>query len=342
MGRKNKETTAEERKIIIRLHNQCKSLRTISKIVNRAHSTIQSIIDRYCYTGRLYNKPRKGRPTKLSRRSVNALLKKIKANPKLSAPKLNAAIRKSTDVSVCDSTIRNILRKNGYHGRTARRKYWINKVNQLKRLQFAKTYQNAPPEFWNKVIFTDESKFNIFKSDGKCLVWRKKNSELDKKNICASVKGGGGSVLVWGCMSAVGVGTLHFIDGIMDHRMYIDILKTNLPLSVAKMGLNGDYIFMQDNDPKHKAWNTRMWLLYNTPKQLETPPQSPDINPIEHIWDYLDKQIRTRHISNKTELKCALQEEWNNIPIDLTTKLVNSMQRRLSAIIDAKGFPTKY
>lgn len=71
-------------------------------------------------------------------------------------------------------------------------------------------------------------------------------------------------------MSTVGLGTLHFIDVIMYHRMYC--ILTYIPLSVAKMGLNNDYIFMEDNDSKYKECNTRMRLLYITPKQLETPP----------------------------------------------------------------------
>ena len=165
---------------------------------------------------------------------------------------------------------------------------------------------------------------------------------LKRKLDSYTVKYGGASVSVWGCISAKGVGNLVFIDGIMDHKMYINILKDNLSSSAEKMGLNNDWIFVQNNDPKHSAWNTQMWILYNTPKNLNIPPQSPDINPIEHVWDYLEKKIRNRKISSKEDLKRALLEEWSTIPSSYTAKLVNSMQRRLQAIIRAKGSPTKY
>jgi hypothetical protein len=99
-------------------------------------------------------------------------------------------------------------------------------------------------------------------------------------------------VLVWGCLSATGGGSLLFIDGITNHRVYIDILKSHLHSTADKMRIKYNFVFMQDNYPKHTAHNTRMWILRNTPEYLKTPPQSPDINPIEHLWDHLERKIR--------------------------------------------------
>lgn len=144
---------------------------------------------------------------------------------------------------------------------------------------------------WNGLIFSDKSKFEVFGSTRHFTVWRKKNTEYRKENLRPTVKHGGGSVLVWGCMSAAGVGSLHFIDRIMNHRVYIDILKNHLRSSATKMEIGDNFIFIRDNDPKHTAYNTKLWILYNTPKYLKTPPQSPDINPIEHLWDYLEKKF---------------------------------------------------
>lgn len=195
---------------------------------------------------------------------------------------------------------------------------------------------------FDKTIFTDESKYNVFGSDGSIMVWRQPNAELKPKNLIPTVKHEGGSVMVWGCMSSKGVGNLHFVEGIMDHMMYIDILKKNLRASAEKMGLGEDFIFQQDNDPKHTARNTKHWLLYNAPKRLETPPQSPDLNPIEHLWHKLEVEVRKRHISNKNDLKKALSEEWEKIPPSYCAELVASMPRRIRAVIEAKGYPTKY
>ncbi|GFV35846.1 transposable element Tcb2 transposase [Trichonephila clavipes] len=106
---------------------------------------------------------------------------------------------------------------------------------------------------------------------------------MEKQHLASTVKHGGGSVLVWGCMASNGVGKLCFVDGIMTARTYIDILRHNLQSSAQKLGLGTSFVFQQDNDPKHTSNLPREWLLYNSPRQLQTPPQSPDINPIENL-----------------------------------------------------------
>ncbi len=83
----------------------------------------------------------------------------------------------------------------------------------VKCLTFAKEYVNKPSTFWKTVIFFNESKYNLFGSDGHGYEWRKKNCELQTENLVPTVKFGGGEVLLWGGMTASGVGNLVFIDG---------------------------------------------------------------------------------------------------------------------------------
>lgn len=171
-------------------------------------------------------------------------------------------------------------------------------------------------------MFADESKYNVFRSDGRSYVWRRAKEELKEKNLRPTVKHGGGSVMVWGAMSAAGPGKLHIIDGIMDQTMYLNILKSNLKSSARKLGIESHFYFYQDNDPKHKAYNVRNWLLYNCPHVLETPPQSPDLNAIEHFWSHLEEKLKKHSISNRNELKTALGEEWSKIEPSVCRNLV--------------------
>ncbi|GFU70411.1 transposable element Tcb1 transposase [Trichonephila clavipes] len=253
-------------------------------------------------------------------------------------------------ISVSAETVRNVIRHAGYSSRVARKKPFISLQNQNKRLEFAKTHQLKTDNFWKKAIFSDESKFNICGSDGRRTVWRKPNTALDPKNLRPTVKHGGGSVMVWGCMASNGVGNLVFIDGIMDHKLYIDILNNNLKESEKKVGLDGNFILQQDNNPKHTARNVKMWCLFHCKQQLHTPPQSPDINVIENLRATRETAVQKHQIRNKTHLKQVLQEEWDKIYPDTTKKLVKSVPkklvesvpRRLEDIIKAKGHATKY
>ena len=149
------------------------------------------------------------------------------------------------------------------------------------------------------------------------------------------------SVIVWGCMSAAGVGSLQIINKTSNHRIYIDILKCNLLSNAERMGIKDDFVFMHDNNPGHTVYNIRMWILHNTPAYLKTPLKPPDINPIEQLWDYLACQLRKYKISLKKDLKKFLLE-WNKVLSHITSKLVNSMPARRAEIINLKGYPIKY
>ncbi|GFT43699.1 transposable element Tc1 transposase [Trichonephila clavipes] len=73
-------------------------------------------------------------------------------------------------------------------------------------------------------------------------------------------------------------------------KSYIDVLRHNLLDSAEKLSMENTFIFQQDNDPKHNTIVTKPWLLYHVPRRLETPPHSPDLNPIENLWMHLDTE----------------------------------------------------
>ncbi|GFX14179.1 transposable element Tcb1 transposase [Trichonephila clavipes] len=114
-------------------------------------------------------------------------------------------------------------------------------------------------------------------------------------------------------MFAGGVGELVFIDGIMDKMVYLEILKNNLQKSAVHVGLRSNFIFQQDNDPKHTAKIVKLYLLYYCKKELHTPPQSPDLNVIENLWSQLEKSVHEQAITSKEDLKNVLKEEWTKI-----------------------------
>ena len=92
-------------------------------------------------------------------------------------------------------------------------------------MEFTKKYEKEDEQFWNKILFTDESKLNIFGPQSRRKIWRKKNTEQDEKNLIPTVKCEGGSVMVWGSMAAAGVGSLVFNQPKMDCGVNLDIIK---------------------------------------------------------------------------------------------------------------------
>lgn len=148
--------------------------------------------------------------------------------------------------------------------------------------------------------------------------------------------------MVWGCFSANGVGPLYKIEGIMDRFGYRNILDTvMLPFAEEEMPIQ--WCFQHDNDPKHSAKIVKEWFVDNRINVLKWPSNSPDLNPIENLWEILNRSIRgQKTYSNKEELFNALLEAWNNIPPNIIEGLIASMPRRCAAVIKNSGYCTKY
>lgn len=84
------------------------------------------------------------------------------------------------------------------------------------------------------------------------------------------------------------------------------------------------------------------WFSKNKINVLDWPSQSPDINPIEHLWDELEHRMKPYSPKNKEELWRILKHEWDGIGRDVTSKLVDSMPKRLEEVLKNKGGPTRY
>ncbi len=141
-------------------------------------------------------------------------------------------------------------------------------MHKKARKQFAEDKQTKDMDYWNHVLWSDETKINLFGSDGVKRVWRQPGEEL---------KDSGGSVMVWDCMSAAGIGELQFIEGTMNDNMYCDILKQSMIPSLRRLGRRA--VFQHDNDPKHTSKMTTALLKKLRVKVMDWPNMSPDINP---------------------------------------------------------------
>ena len=180
----------------------------IGKQVLIPHPTVQFIIKKYKQTKCILNLSGRGRKRKTTASVDRIIQRKIKLDRRKSALIVKAEIEKELGVIVHANTIRNRLHKIGLYGRVARKTLYVNKINRGKRIAYAKMIIEKPYDYWKHVLWSDESKLNLFISDGKIMMWRSTMEEYDPKYIVPKVKHNGCSVMVWGCFSRSGVGNL--------------------------------------------------------------------------------------------------------------------------------------
>ncbi len=115
---------------------------------------------------------------------------------------------------------------------------WLTKKNCK---HFAEDNLAKGMNYWKHVLWSNESEVNFFDSD--CIQhvwWYYSHSGEEYQENCAlpTIKHGGGSIMVWGCMTTAGTGELRFIEGSMDSNMYCDILKQSRIPSLQKLFFN--------------------------------------------------------------------------------------------------------
>lgn len=260
----------------------------------------------------------------------------------VSGPEVARMIDSELNIKISSKTAKRRIAKYGFLARSPRKVPFISPPNKIKRLESCLKWIKIPMSFWKRVIWSDETKINLFKSDGNTWVWRFNTEEYEENVTLKTVKHGGGSMMLWGCINARGVGNMVEIKGIMDRFSYLRILQENLTASAEKLGLGSNFVFQQDNDPKHTAKIIKEYFKENNIETLDWPPQSPDLNVIENLWYQLKKKYHENPCSSKSLMLQRLQQIWQEISSEFTETLVASVYRRFEAVIRAKGGATKY
>ena len=174
------------------------------------------------------------------------MVREVTKNPMVTLTELQSSSVEMGETSR-RTTISAALHQSGLYGRVARRKPLLSKRHMTARLEFAKRHLR------NKILWSDETKIELFGLNAKRHVWRKPGTAHHLANTIPTVKHGGGSIMLWGCFSAAGTGRLVRIEGKMNGAKYREILDENLLQSVLDLRLGQRFTFQQDNDPKHTA-----------------------------------------------------------------------------------------
>ena len=166
------------------------------------------------------------------------MVQKVQINPRTTAKDL-VKMLEETGTKVSIHTVKRVLYRHNLKGRSARQKSLLQNRHKKARLRFATAHENKDHTFWRNVLWSDETKIELFGHNDHCYVWRKKGEACKPKNTIPTVKHRGGSIMLWGCFAAGGTGALYKIDGILKEENDVDILKQHLKTSVRKLKLGG-------------------------------------------------------------------------------------------------------
>lgn len=254
-------------------------------------------------------------------------------------------LKQDLGIDVSARTVGRALQEAGMCAAEKKKKPRLSTSNIKARLDFATRHKHWTIADWERVIWSDETKINRFGSDGRAWYWKHDGVSEQSRHIKETVKHGGGSIMIWACMTAEGPGNMCKINGNMDQHLYKSILEDELNGTIEWYNMDASQIiFQQDNDSKHRAKSVQAWLDEQPFEVLEWPAQSPDLNPIEHLWGHLKTRLNQYEKPPKgmLELWERVETEWNEISKETCVNLIDSMPKRIEAVLKAKGKWTKY
>ncbi len=202
-------------------HKDDVGYKKIAKTLKLSCTTVAKTIQQFNRTGSTQNRPCNCRPKKLSGGAQRHIQRLCLGNRGISAASIAAEVEGVGGQPVSAQTIRRTLHQIGLHAIVPKKASSKDDAKESRK-QFSEDKQTKDMDYWNHVLWSDETKINLFGSDGVKRVWRQPGEEYKDKYVLPTVKHGGGSVMVWGCMSAAGTGDLQFIEGTMNANVYCD------------------------------------------------------------------------------------------------------------------------
>lgn len=182
------------------------------------------------------------------------------------------------------------------------------------------------------MIFSDETTIRMNSVKG--LVWNLPGKKKIVRTVKHPVK-----VNVWGCFSVRGFGRVVCFNENLNANLMCDIYKYGL-LPTARKQFGHDstlWKLQEDNDPKHMSKLATSWRMNNKVQKIDWPSMSPDIAPIENVWQLLKMKLRKKKLSTYQSLVSAIKREWKSLSPELTIKLAHSMNNRISEVIENDG-----
>ncbi|KFM57725.1 Transposable element Tc3 transposase, partial [Stegodyphus mimosarum] len=187
-------------------------------------------------------------------------------------------------------------------------------------------------------MFSDECRFSLQSDSRRTFIWRAPGTRYHQENIIERHRYGGAGVLVWGGIILGFRSDLPVQIGTMKSQNFRDvILEQHVRLFRDAMGTQ--FVFMDDNARSHRANIVSECLQSEDITRMDWPAFSPDLNPVENVWDMLGRRVAARQPPPTClpEHRRALLFEWCNIPQDQIDNLILSIPRRYVVVFSEKA-----
>jgi transposase len=338
---RKKHLSTVERAAIVVLQKQRQTRQEIGQQVATSQPTVRHWLQTFEETGEVKDEPRSGRPRCTDEAMDTAIIGACYVENNFCTPR---GLKRKYQFEPSARTIDRRMREANLFGRVARHKKRLTEEEKCARLSFAQGYKHMTADDWMKIMFADEKKF---KGEGFMgQVWvRRPKGEADNPAYQVQKLPHPLKLNVWGCFCGRGLGYCYIFNENMNGKLLKKIVSSHLKES-AELHFEQDppelWRLLQDNDPKHKSNLVQTWLFNHGISLLDFPPYSPDLNPIENLWNDIARRVEARPASTMEELQDAIAEEWEHTLPAFLRKLARSMPKRCQAVVDVQGDHTKY
>ncbi|GFV73892.1 transposable element Tcb2 transposase [Trichonephila clavipes] len=323
-----------------------RSVTSVAAEFGIAHSIVSRLWRQFQTTGTAIRGFSSGRPRGTTPTDGRYIVLQARRNRRQTAGEIARRTTQATGRPISRFTVARRLHGGGLFALRPVRCIPLTPAHRRRRSLWCREHRNWRDNEWGRVLFTDESRFSLSSDSHRILIWRERGSRNHPSNIIERDRYGGRGVLVWEGIMLGSRTDLHIFDaGSVNGTRYCnEILHPYVRLFRGSMGLQ--FLFMDDNSPCHRTVAAEQLLESEDIERMDWPAQSPDLNPIEHVWDFLGRRLAARTLPpvKIRELRLALQDEWAVMPQQLIDTLILSMGRRCETCLAVSGeiiSPTK-
>ncbi|GFU17839.1 transposable element Tcb2 transposase [Trichonephila clavipes] len=292
-----------------------------------AHSVVSRLCKSFKTTGMCSRRHGGGRVRSTTPAEDRYIVLSAKRNRRTTAQQVANQFLAASGKQISRKSVARRLRGGGLYAHRPVVCVPLTRQHRTARLQWYHDHHNWTEQDWACVLFSDESRFSLSLDCRRQLIWRDSGTAYRPENIQENDRYPTCSIMVWAGIMINGRTRLHVVaNGTMTGQRYID--EVLLPHVRLFRGAVGDkFVFMDDNATCHRTLSIQDGLDSEGIQRLVWPARSPDLNPIQNVWDALGRQVAGRNYppTNKNTFIRALTEEWDKLPQQLLDNVVQSM-----------------